>query len=283
MPGTCFGGANALVYTPGTGFGCNTISGGSATSVTVGSTTIGSGASGDIFYDNGGVLGQLATTGTGSVVLDAAPSISDVTLTGTTVAPTATPGDASTQIATTAFVAASYASPPTAGYGSSTPEPVAATTISASGLISPTSTVGIKGTTTNDSTQAGSIGEYQSNSATGVSVSNGVTFNAATISLTAGDWQVSGCVYYATSPATASWASMYAGINTTSATLPAFPGSDLTGIVAPFFASSSKGELCSPPVRELLSTTTMVYLVGQAAYSGGAITANGYIRARRMR
>lgn len=55
---SCSGGSNALNYTLGTGFSCNTISGGSATSVTVGNTTIGSGTSGSLLYDNAGTLGN---------------------------------------------------------------------------------------------------------------------------------------------------------------------------------------------------------------------------------
>ena len=47
--------------------------------LTVGSTPVSSGTSGYVLYDNGGTLGNLSTTGSGSVVLSASP-----TLTGTT-------------------------------------------------------------------------------------------------------------------------------------------------------------------------------------------------------
>ena len=53
----------------------------SAAAVTIGTTTISSGTSGYILYNNAGVFGNLATTGTGSVVLAAGP-----TLTGTLAA-----------------------------------------------------------------------------------------------------------------------------------------------------------------------------------------------------
>ena len=52
-----------------------------AASVTIGTTTVISGTSGYILYNNAGSLGNLATTGTGSVVLSASP-----TLTGTLTA-----------------------------------------------------------------------------------------------------------------------------------------------------------------------------------------------------
>ena len=46
-----------------------------AASVTIGTTTVISGTSGYILYNNAGLLGNLATTGTGSVVLDTSPTL----------------------------------------------------------------------------------------------------------------------------------------------------------------------------------------------------------------
>lgn len=46
-----------------------------ASSITVGTTTITSGVSGDILYNNAGVLGNLATTGSGNVVLATSPTL----------------------------------------------------------------------------------------------------------------------------------------------------------------------------------------------------------------
>lgn len=47
--------------------------------LTVGTTTVGSGTSGEVLYDNGGTLGQLANTGTGSNVLASSPTLGGVT------------------------------------------------------------------------------------------------------------------------------------------------------------------------------------------------------------
>ena len=58
--------------------------------LTIGSTPLASGTFGDILYDNGGVLGQLATTGSaGNVVLSTSPTVTNLTLAAgsTTVAP----------------------------------------------------------------------------------------------------------------------------------------------------------------------------------------------------
>ena len=63
--------------------------------------------------------------------------------------------------------------------GNTTPSTGAFTTLSASGLISPASTVGIAGTVTNDSVQAGSIGEYQATTMTQVAAT-GTVFTMAT-------------------------------------------------------------------------------------------------------
>jgi hypothetical protein len=295
MPGTCFGGANALVYTPNSGFGCNTISGGSATSVTIGSTTIGSGTSGEVLYDNAGTLGLLATTGSGSIVLGSSPTIASPTLTGTVsasgqISSSVTTGTAPFVVSSTTNVAnlnasslsgATFASPPAAGYGSTTPEPAAVTTLSATGLISPTSTIGIKGTTTNDNPQAGSWGEPQTNSSTGVSLTTNTGFDATSVSLTAGDWDVSGCIYF--NPAgTTAWSDPFVGINTTSATIPAYPGPNITGFGLSFTTGFSS-EICSPVVRESIASTTTINLVGQVTFTTSTMSANGYIRARRVR
>ena len=52
-----------------------------------------------------------------------------------TTATTQSVGDTSTDVATNAFVANSYAAPPTTGYGHTTPEPVAATNLSFTGTL----------------------------------------------------------------------------------------------------------------------------------------------------
>jgi hypothetical protein len=55
------------------GSGDLTVSGGSG--LTIGSSTITSGTNGRVLYDNSGVLGELTTTGSGSVVLATSPTL----------------------------------------------------------------------------------------------------------------------------------------------------------------------------------------------------------------
>jgi hypothetical protein len=66
-----------------------------ASGLTVGTTAITGGTSGRILYDNAGVLGELATTGTGNVVLATSPTLSSPTFT-TPVLGTPTSGNFST-------------------------------------------------------------------------------------------------------------------------------------------------------------------------------------------
>jgi hypothetical protein len=78
--------------------------------------------------------------------------------------------------------------------GSTTPSSGAFTTISASGAITPSQTAGIVGTTAANNANAGSIGELITATASGVALTTGTTANVCSISLTAGDWEVSGAI-----------------------------------------------------------------------------------------
>jgi len=156
-------------------------------------------------------------------------------------------------------------------------------TLSATGLISPSQTVGIVGTTTNNSAQAGSIGEFISSVVSGVSsgYTTGTTVNVTSISLTAGDWDVWGLVFF-NPTASSTMVSIRNSVTTTSATLGAEDAScQMNGPVGdPAVATT----VLTPTVRFLLSATTTVYLVGATSFSSaGTYGANGTIRARRRR
>lgn len=76
---SCASSTNGLTWTNGTGFGCNTYS--FPASLTVGSTPITGGTSGRIEYNNAGVLGERAPTGTGTAIVSsttAAKTTNDV-------------------------------------------------------------------------------------------------------------------------------------------------------------------------------------------------------------
>lgn len=163
--------------------------------------------------------------------------------------------------------------------GATTPSTGAFTTITATGTITPSQTNGIVGTTTNNNANAGSVGEYVDNTGTGVALTSGVSANITSISLTAGDWDVSGTLQTVPAGATTTQ-SITVGISTTSATLGAF--STLTQISSAIPAGSGSATP-TPIVRLSLASTTTVYLVGNVAFAVSTMSSNGFIRARRIR
>jgi hypothetical protein len=81
---SCSTAASALIWTTNTGFGCNVISA-TATSMTVGTTTVLSGATTKVLFDNAGVLGEYTISGSGNVAMTASPTFTG-TLTAASVA-----------------------------------------------------------------------------------------------------------------------------------------------------------------------------------------------------
>ncbi|KGC13706.1 gp19 domain protein [Burkholderia gladioli] len=154
------------------------------------------------------------------------------------------------------------------------------TGLTVNGLITPSSTSGIKGTIVGDNANAGSVGEFVNSNFSSVSMTtSGTAQNLTSISLTAGDWDVTGAATY-TSGSGATQTIWLAGVNTTSATLPSLGSYFQSGgsITATGAASAI------PPVTRInVSSTTTVYLVGESVFSGGSVTASGFLRARRVR
>jgi hypothetical protein len=64
-----------------------TTCGGGSSGIVIGTTTITGGTPGRVLYDNSGTVGELATTGSGSVVLGTSPTIASPTFTGTVTNP----------------------------------------------------------------------------------------------------------------------------------------------------------------------------------------------------
>jgi hypothetical protein len=138
-----------------------------------------------------------------------------------------------------------------------------------------------KGTATNDNAAAGYIGEYtESVVASGAAVSstgNGQYFDVTSISLTAGDWDVSGIVNLTPNGATVTQYVMGISITT---------GNSATGIEVfnsfpPTAAYDASGAI--PSKRYSFSGTTTVYLKAFAAYSVATPKGYGRISARRVR
>lgn len=155
------------------------------------------------------------------------------------------------------------------------------------GPIIPSQTVGITGTTTNNSAQAGAIGELLTATIAtpGTSLTTATPANVITtpfLSLTAGDWDVWGEVCFLPA-ATTSITQIAAGINSVSATLPA-AGS---GLSQETHAALVPGAIpqCFDVVERRVSIagTTPYYLVAQAAFTISTLTVFGTLYARRRR
>lgn len=149
---------------------------------------------------------------------------------------------------------------------------------------SPTiTTPNIVGVTNASSAAAGSVGELiqsQVTTNTAWAPATGVAGNLTSIILTAGDWEVSGNVWWAAAAGSGVWTSVYSGINTTSATLPSgylqIQQNQATG------AAVNIGYVV-PSQRINVTTSTNVYLAGIVTYASGTMNYQCQLRARRIR
>ena len=156
------------------------------------------------------------------------------------------------------------------------------------GLLQPATVAGIKGTAAADSAQAGSIGEVITATvatASAVALTSVTSSNVTSISLTAGDWDVWGCVCF-TLASTTTMGYLSGGINTTSATLPL----NNAGVVTLAGAGVNvaidvtvDSVLTVMPIRINVSTTTTIYLIARAKFGTSTCKAYGTIYARRRR
>jgi hypothetical protein len=153
--------------------------------------------------------------------------------------------------------------------------------VTVTGSLSTSQTAGIIGTTTNNNANAGSVGEYVTNAQTGTPMTTGTAVGVTSISLTAGDWDVSGV--FATIPAATTTTSYVgAGISTVANTLPS-ANTGARSVLSVTSAASVGNELATPTFRISLASTTTVYLIGYAQFATSTMTGNGFIRARRVR
>lgn len=158
--------------------------------------------------------------------------------------------------------------------------------LSVTGTITPGQTTGIVGTTTNNNAQAGSVGEYISSSiAAGdaVAITTGNAANVTSITLTAGDWDVTGNVLFSPNAAT-TITYLQAGIGTTSATFPTVPAAGGTTFLQYSSAITGVGQgLSAGTVRVLVAANTPVYLLAVSNFATNTNAAYGFIGARRRR
>jgi len=142
------------------------------------------------------------------------------------------------------------------------------------------------GTSTNDNATAGNIGEYVSStiaSGSAISITSGTPINITSISLTAGDWDVTINTSFH-SAASTNTTILLAGISTTTGALNTNPGFLTTFVCTPtVMGSGADITLNVPPMRLSLSGTTTVFLVAEGVFTVSTMTSYGIIQARRAR
>jgi hypothetical protein len=145
----------------------------------------------------------------------------------------------------------------------------------------------IIGTAAVGNANAGSVGEYVSSiiaSGSAVSMTTGTSVNLTSISLTAGDWDVWGSMFFV-SAATTNITQLLGGFSLVSASLSLV--ADRCGITAYGSSGIVPGVFnCGIPMfqgRLNVSSTTTVYLIGQPSFTVSTLTAWGSLQARRVR
>ena len=142
--------------------------------------------------------------------------------------------------------------------------------------------VAVHGTNTNDSASAGYVGEVKDAGVTfssAVSISNNTLTDVGTVSLTAGDWDVSAHICFTGASATTGQ-ELYVSTSTGS------PSGSSSRYSQIFGEQTSVGEdqcLTLNPFQVSISSTTSYYLVGNYIYSAGTGKIYGNLHARRMR
>lgn len=140
----------------------------------------------------------------------------------------------------------------------------------------------IIGASDGNSAGVGVVGQYVNavvESGAAVPLVSTITANVTSISLTAGDWDVSGVVNLTFTTVTAT--RFHVGTTTTALTMG--PVGTFVSKPLSFAGLSDTYSEIVPVSRYSISNTATVYLVADAAFSSGSISAYGTIRARRIR
>lgn len=138
----------------------------------------------------------------------------------------------------------------------------------------------LPGIASNIAASAGEIGEVITAGATSGSLTSGVTTAMGSISLTAGDWDISATVQFNASGGTT--ITDYNGaVSLTSASLTPHGPMVFTHRVPA--AADHSDHFTFPPTQALINATTSFYLNARSVFTGTAPTVTWSIRARRMR
>jgi hypothetical protein len=145
-------------------------------------------------------------------------------------------------------------------------------------IVNPTYPAGIKGNITGTTPNAGSVGEYPTPAvATAVSMTTATPANITSMTLGAGDWDVTGTANISAAASTVI-TTFTVSLNTTSATLGGFASNwqeSLTQPAAVFLTNPL------PTIHVLSNGSTTVYCVGSITFTVSTATASCQITARR--
>lgn len=255
-----------------------------------GGTGISTYTTGDLIYASGSsALSKLSDVATGNALISggvgAAPEWGKITLTGH-VSGTLPVANGGTGIATLTANRIPYGNG-TGAFQSSSSFTFDGTTVTvpaltATAAITPSQTAGIVGTTTNNNANAGSFGEavrsYQGVTNFPTSTQWG---DLTSISLTAGDWDVSSVILAGANGATVvEWRT---GISATSGNSSAglTAGDNQANCLPP--TATANSSMTIPCFRVSISSTTTYYLKYFADYSVATPQALGRLSARRVR
>lgn len=149
--------------------------------------------------------------------------------------------------------------------------------LSVNSSVTPTYPGGIIGNVTGSNVSAGSVGEPSISAPAATSLTSATTMNVGSISLTAGDWDVSGSYIYTPAGSTTG-TSIFAGLNTTSA---AFGSAGKTAVLQTSFPAGAQQVVALPPIQVNSSGSTTVYCVTNTTFSVSTATGQCYFYARR--
>lgn len=160
-------------------------------------------------------------------------------------------------------------------------------TINGSG---PLTGAAIVGTTTNNDAAAGVVGEYLRSTISGAApttiATSSIPQNLTSLSLTAGDWEISGNVGFITT-ATTNVTRLLSGVSDVSIAIPTdnFSKNSTNFVGGVVLNTPANGSVTQPlsASRVSINATTTVYLVVSASFTVSTVTAFGYLQARRVR
>lgn len=131
------------------------------------------------------------------------------------------------------------------------------------------------GITNGSAASAGKVGEIITGSSGPVALATATVVNAASITLTPGEWEVNGVI--SITPSGGATAMVQTSINNQSLTFSSFPYRVMRG------GSSTYATELLVRRRYNVTTNTTIYLTGYTEFSSGTATVSGYLEARRTR